>query len=456
MKNHWTGARLCTFFGCGFRKILTYSRLLLPVIGLEEPLQEAITDRKSKDCENRAEKCTKSSGGQYSLYRCLFGLYLYIHFFQLLPWTKELFSNQGMIPDSTLSPLMHLFPNILAVNDAPEVTVMMALSGMIAALFFMIGKWDKIGAGILWYLLACFLGRNPLIANPSLPFVGWLLLAHLFVPKAPYGSFAARNRIDPRGDWEMPRSIFLASWCVMSIAYTYSGILKLASPSWLDGTAFAYLLQNPLARCNGLAEMLSSFPSIVLKWMTWGALGLEISFAFFALFKRARPWIWSSMLLMHLGLLFLIDFADLTLGMILFHVFTFDPGWVKPREGKLIVYYDGTCGFCHLFIRFILAENAQGITFRFAPLQEHFAPSALPDSIVVKENDQLYYKSKAVFRILASLGGIWKILSWVFSLLPRPLCDIFYDLIAKVRHRLFAKPKDLCPIIPPDLREYFQ
>ena len=40
--------RLCTFFGCEFRKILSYNRLLLSAIG------------RSKGCENRTEKCTKS------------------------------------------------------------------------------------------------------------------------------------------------------------------------------------------------------------------------------------------------------------------------------------------------------------------------------------------------------------------------------------------------------------
>lgn len=396
------------------------------------------------------------TGGQYSLFRFLFGFYLCIHFSQLLPWTTELFSNQGMLADSTLSPLIRLFPNLLAIQDTPAIAMMMAFLGIIASFFFMIGKWDKWAAVVLWYVLACFLGRNPLISNPSLPFVGWLLLAHLFLPKAPFGSFAARRRIDPRGGWEMSQSIFLASWCVMAISYSYSGILKLSSPSWVDGTAFNYLLQNPLVRCNGLRELLSSLPEFFLKCMTWGVLTLEVSFVVFALFKKARLWIWGSMLLMHLGLLCLIDFADLTLGMIFLHFFTFNPEWIKPQNRQLTVYYDGSCGFCHSFIRLILSENIHRIPFHFAPLQDHFAPTDLPNSIVVKEGDQLYYKSTAIFHILSSLGGIWRLLSCLFSLLPRRFCDIFYDLTAYIRYSLFTKPEEVCPLIPQDLREYFQ
>ncbi len=38
------------------------------------------------------------------------------------------------------------------------------------------------------------------------------------------------------------------------------------------------------------------------------------------------------MLLMHLGLLFLIDFVDLSISMILLHAFTFDPNWLRSKN----------------------------------------------------------------------------------------------------------------------------
>ncbi len=395
------------------------------------------------------------TGGQYSLFRFIFGLYLFIHFFQLLPWGKDLFSNQGMISNNSLSPLIHLFPNILAINDSFLSTMALNICALIASIFFMLGKWDRIAAVLLWYVLACFFGKNPLIANPSLPFVGWLLLAHIFLPKAPYGSLESRKRIDPSGKWSMTPSIFLSCWVVMSVAYTYSGMMKLNSPSWLDGTAFSYLLQNPLIRCNYLREFLMIFPPFILKVMTWGTLALEVSFAFLAVFKKLRPWIWASMLFMHVGLLFLINFADLTWGMIMVHFFTFDPGWIKPRPilGKLEVFYDGTCGFCHTFVRFVLSENKARVPFRFTPLDTRFP--TIPNSIVVKDQDRLLFKSEAVFRVLASLGGVWKILSFLLSFVPLKLSNFVYDLVARIRYRIFAKPKEACPIIPSEMREFF-
>ena len=86
---------------------------------------------------------------------------------------------------------------------------------------------------------------------------------------------------------------------------------------------------NPLARPGAIRELLLSLPEWLLHVATWGVLGLELSFAPLALVRRLRPWLWLIMLLMHLGLIVVIDFADLSLGMVMLHLFTFDPGWVK-------------------------------------------------------------------------------------------------------------------------------
>lgn len=200
-----------------------------------------------------------------------------------------------------------------------------------------------------------------------------------------------------------------------------------------------------------------AFPSQLLKAMTWGALALEVLFVLLVIFKKMRPWGWFFMLCMHVGLLCLINFSDLTLGMIMVHFFTFDPAWIKPRpiQGKLAVFYDGTCGFCHSFVRFVLSENKTRQAFRFVPLQSLFTGDEVPDSLVVEEGGRLLVKSAAVFRVLASLGGVWKIFAHVLSCIPVKLSDWVYDCMARIRHRIFAKPKGTCPIIPKEMREFF-
>jgi predicted DCC family thiol-disulfide oxidoreductase YuxK len=406
------------------------------------------------------------TGGQYSLFRAIFGCYLGVHWAALAPWAAELFSNQGVLPDSSASPLIHLFPNVLALYDGPAFVTALLVTAAGLSVLFALGWHDRPAALGIWYIAACLFGRNPLIANPGLPYVGWLLLAHVFLPPAPYGSLAARGRPDPGCGWRMPGSIFAVAWILLALGYSYSGYTKLVSPSWVDGTALERVLNNPLARPGPVRDLVLSFPAWLLKLGTWAGLGLELSFAPLALFRRARPIVWGLLLLMHLSLIVLIDFADLSFGMVMIHFFTFDPAWIRPLASSKpeTIFYDGGCGLCHRWVRFVLAEDRTGQAFRFAPLQgDAFQNSLnekdranLPDSVVVLRDDgRLLMRSRAIFYILRRLGGLWRLLAAPVAILPAGLMDGAYDAVARIRHRLFPKPGDLCPVIPADLRKRF-
>ena len=405
------------------------------------------------------------TGGQYSLFRAAFGLYLALHFMQLIPWGAELFSSAGALSQSTLSPLAALFPNVLVLFDAPWQVASLLGAAAAAALLFAAGLLDRAAAVFLWYVWACLLGRNPLIANPGIPYVGWLLLAHALLPGAPYGSWGACSRSDPDGGWIMPQPILRAAWILMALGYSYSGITKLGSRSWADGTAIYYVLENPLARPGIVRDLLVSLPDPLLRAATWGALGLELLFVPLALFRRLRPLLWSALLAMHLVLLVLIDCTDLSLGMIVLHLFTFDPAWIpaRPPRQPETLYYDGGCGLCHRAVRFALAEDrAAGL--RFAPLQgEAFRAAVpperrglLPDSLVLSTEDgALLIRSEAVVRMLLRFGGVWRILGLLLRAVPTATRDAAYDLVARLRHRLFTPPAEACPLIPERLRDRF-
>jgi len=252
----------------------------------------------------------------------------------------------------------------------------------------------------------------------------------------------------------------------MAVGYTYSGIYKLTSPSWLNGSALMRIMDNPLARPTMIRDLFLSLPDIVLYCMSWGALGVEIFFAPLALFARVRPLIWGAMLAMHVALMSVIDFADLSLGMVMLHFFTFDPAWIRPRkaEGPELIFYDGHCGLCHRTVRFILAEDRTGEAFRFAPLDSDTFRTALsestratlPDSLVVQTTDgTILTRSAAVLHVLQRLGGLWWLLEIVVQLIPLTLRDRMYDGIARIRHQLFQAPVESCPVIPANLRVRF-
>ncbi len=132
--------------------------------------------------------------------------------------------------------------------------------------------------------------------------------------------------------------------------------------------------------------------------------------------------------------------------------------------GPEVLFYDGGCGLCHRAVRFILWADREGRAFRFAPLGgatfEAQVPvserAGLPDSMVVQTAEgALLTRSAGVLHILRRLGGGWRALAFLFGLVPRPLRDAAYDFVARIRLRLFARPDDACPVVPPPLRSRF-
>jgi predicted DCC family thiol-disulfide oxidoreductase YuxK len=130
-----------------------------------------------------------------------------------------------------------------------------------------------------------------------------------------------------------------------------------------------------------------------------------------------------------------------------------------------MVFYDGACGLCHRTVRFAIARDRDGSRFRFAALGgatfrrlvPETARAGLPDSIVVLTPDgQLLTRSTAIVHILKRIGGTWHLPAELLSLIPRSIRDLGYNGIARVRHRLFAKPTDVCPVTPPGLRTRFE
>lgn len=121
----------------------------------------------------------------------------------------------------------------------------------------------------------------------------------------------------------------------------------------------------------------------------------------------------------------------------------------------LIVYFDGVCGLCNRSVDFILRRDQQA-RFQFAPLQGETAASRLPEadrrqlsSLVLETPQGLFRRSSAVVRILRRLGGVWWLAGSLLWLIPRPLRDCCYSLVAGNRYRLFGQ-KETCRLPTPE------
>ena len=396
---------------------------------------------------------------QFSLLRIIVGVYLVQHFAFLIPYAGDIWSNQGILADASLNFTYGKFPNLLTALDSSFqatafVSVLLALS--IALLF---GFARPIVCILLWYGWACLFHRNNLISNPGLPMMGWLLLAMALVPKGePLSLFSKKND----NDWEMPRILFVGAWLILGITYTISGIDKAMAPSWQDGSAMFHLMANPLARDWWWTHLLAASPDWLLQIATWLTLALEIAFGALCLFRRTRVFAWFALIAMHLGILTVIDFADLTFGVLMLHFFVYDPKWFKVDPGSetsRVVFFDGVCGFCNATVNTLIDNDPDGV-LKFSPLQGEFAKKTLSDdftenlnTIAYCRHGKVYTRTGALIRIVRDLGGIGA-LAYPLLIVPSFLRDPFYDLFASFRYKLFGK-LDACRMPSPEEQTRF-
>jgi predicted DCC family thiol-disulfide oxidoreductase YuxK len=142
-----------------------------------------------------------------------------------------------------------------------------------------------------------------------------------------------------------------------------------------------------------------------------------------------------------------------------------------------IILYDGVCGLCNRLNQFVLRRDPDAI-FRFASLQSPSAARILTrhgadprdlDTVYVVVNldltkhdlakeaqpdEYLLTRFDAIIFVLKQLGGIWKFLGFLVQLLPQPLRDAVYRLVARNRYRIFGR-FETCMLPGPENRGRF-
>lgn len=114
-----------------------------------------------------------------------------------------------------------------------------------------------------------------------------------------------------------------------------------------------------------------------------------------------------------------------------------------------ILFFDGVCGLCNKAVDFVLIRDRRGC-IKFAPLQGDTARSLLPsadcedlNTMVLWVKGRTYRKSAAAVRVMWQLGPVWQVLGTLLWLIPLPLRNLGYSLVARNRYRLFGK-KETC------------
>jgi predicted DCC family thiol-disulfide oxidoreductase YuxK len=122
-----------------------------------------------------------------------------------------------------------------------------------------------------------------------------------------------------------------------------------------------------------------------------------------------------------------------------------------------VILYDGVCIFCSRWIRFVVTQD-KAKRFRITQIQSAYGArlaKALgidpddPDTNAVIHGGVAWFKSDGALTVLSILPG-W---SWVrvFFVVPKPLRNAVYNLVAKNRYRIFGK-YDSCFVPDADMR----
>ena len=122
-----------------------------------------------------------------------------------------------------------------------------------------------------------------------------------------------------------------------------------------------------------------------------------------------------------------------------------------------VILFDGVCIFCSRWVRFV-AQRDTAKRFRFTPIQSDYGTKLAqtfgidpdnPDTNAVVHGGEVFMKSDAALTVLSNLPG-W---GWTRALfvVPKPLRNAVYSLIAHNRYRIFGK-YDACFVPDADLR----
>jgi predicted DCC family thiol-disulfide oxidoreductase YuxK len=123
--------------------------------------------------------------------------------------------------------------------------------------------------------------------------------------------------------------------------------------------------------------------------------------------------------------------------------------------------FDGHCMLCSRAVQYHL-QHERNETVRFVAIQAregralaktHNIDPDNPDSFLFIEAGHAYEKSDGVLQLLKHVGG-WARLLRIGVILPRPVRDWLYDLIARNRYALFGK-SDACHMALPKHMQRF-
>jgi predicted DCC family thiol-disulfide oxidoreductase YuxK len=406
------------------------------------------------------------------LFRVIFGVFLLVDLYRRLPDYLFFYTNEGMLPNhgALFRPMSaHLFSIYHAFSTRGEVLFAFALTALVY-LAYLVGYRTRLCQGLVLLLVTSLHSRNILLENGGDVVANLLALWTFFLPlgrrfsvDALLASFREERERGP-GDLQGREHPFVDRRPFVSLAfaaivlnltviYYFNTVHKDGLP-WRVGSSVHYVLWTDRL-VNPLGVWLRSWvPPVLIQAMTMGTLVIESSIVLLLLspfFLRSCRRVAAFLVIaLHCGFQTVGHYGLFSFVMMLHAVLLLGPeDWdalarrMRQRLPRRTLYYDGSCGVCHLLARLLRRLDHLGrITLR-----GNDDPEALPAGVTAEEvqhtivvtdpaGTRVWRRAAAVAQLLRALPFGVYLARWMELPGLRSLLDAGYDAFAARRHRV--------------------
>ena len=122
---------------------------------------------------------------------------------------------------------------------------------------------------------------------------------------------------------------------------------------------------------------------------------------------------------------------------------------MKLGTERDVLLLDGDCGLCHRLAIFIDKRKHSDADIAFRPIESEEGQDLISsfsekqqraDTVYIVRNGKTFIRSGAGIRVLLYMKWYWRMWYPLVWLIPLPIRDIVYIIIAKNRHRIFERP----------------
>lgn len=249
-----------------------------------------------------------------SILRFLLGFLILKDFVTYTINREYLFSRVGIVDYEMYLDIINYY-NIeylnIDFNNEYEVYLYLFL-GVFFSILFMLGIFQFISTGMLYFLLLIFKIRNLYLLDGADNLILVILPLFLFIRTNSFiewydkmiETLIKRFRLSVYSE-TISYYFCLAIMVQICIVYLFAGLHKLAGDVWRDGTALYYILNSNDFSPTTVSKKITDYIYII-KALTWFTIFFQILFSIFIWIKKCRYIVIILGILLHIGIFFLM------------------------------------------------------------------------------------------------------------------------------------------------------